>query len=114
MMIAKASLRSVRVSPQKARLVADLVRGEDVEQALDILTFSSKKSAHFISKLIRSAISNAENQNAEVDLDSLFIKTITVDGGPTLKRFRPRAMGRATPVIKRTSHITLVLDKREE
>ena len=113
-MIAKASLRSVRVSPQKARLVADLVRGEDVEQALDILTFSSKKSAHLISKLIRSALSNAENQNSEVDLDTLFIKTITVDGGPTLKRFRPRAMGRATPVIKRTSHITLVLDKREE
>ncbi len=115
-MISKAILRNYRVSPRKARLVADLVRGMDVEQALEVLSFTRKKSAHAIKKLVESAVANAEHGNDDrehpVDIDGLYIQTITVDGGPTLRRFRPRAMGRATRVRKRTSHITVMLDER--
>ena len=112
-MVSKAVLRSVRVSPRKARLVADLVRGRDVEQALEVLTFTRKKSAPMIKKLIESAVANAEHkagsQSEELDMDSLVVETITVDCGKSHRRWRPRAMGRATPIIKRTSHITVVL-----
>ena len=113
-MESKAVLKLARVSPRKARLVADLVRGREVGEALEILTFTRKKSAKFIKDLIESAVANAEfkakRDNSTLDIDDLVIKTIYVDGGPTLRRFRPRARGMATPVLKRTSHITVVLD----
>jgi large subunit ribosomal protein L22 len=112
----KAILRNARVSPQKARLVADLVRGMDIDQAMEVLTFTPKKSAGMIKKLLESAVANAENAGEKsgerIDVDNLYIKTIYVDGGPTLRRWRPRAMGRATRVLKRTSHITLELGER--
>jgi large subunit ribosomal protein L22 len=98
------------MAPRKARYVADLIRGKKVEDALDVLAFSPRKASRLISKLIKSAIANA-GQNESIDVDTLFIKKIFVDGGPTLKRFRPRAMGRATTIRKRTSHITVVLDE---
>ena len=115
-MESRAILRNVRVSPQKARLVADLVRGRDVDDAIEVLTFTQKKSAPLIRKLVESAVANAENSarnsGDQLDIDDLFIQTITVDEGPTLKRWRPRAMGRATRIQKRTSHITVVLGAR--
>jgi large subunit ribosomal protein L22 len=115
-MESRAILRNVRVSPQKARLVADLVRGENVDDAIEMLTFTQKKSAPLIRKLVESAVANAENSardsGGQLDIDDLFIQTITVDEGPTLKRWRPRAMGRATQIRKRTSHITVVLGAR--
>jgi len=109
-MEAKAVLRHIRVSPRKARYVADLVRGKQVEEALNILSFTTRKSAQIIGKLLKSAIANA-GQNESIDADTLFVKTIFVDGGPTMKRFRPRAMGRAGRIRKRTSHVTIVLDE---
>jgi large subunit ribosomal protein L22 len=117
-MESKASLRFARVSPQKARLVADLVRGRDVDEALEILAFTRKKTAPMIKKLIESAVANAEEEatraNRGVDIDALFVQTIFVNQGASLRRFRPRAMGRATPIKKPTSHITVVLGAREE
>ena len=102
--------KEIRISPQKARLVADVVRGMGVEKAVSTLRFMPKKGAVIIKKIIESAIANA-SQGDKVDVDSLYIKTIYVDGGPSLKRIRPRAMGRATKIIKRTSHITVILDE---
>jgi large subunit ribosomal protein L22 len=101
----------LRVSPYKVRLVADLVRGKKVDEALTILKFLPKKGGRLINKTLRSAVANAENTQT-IDVDTLFIKTIMVDEGPRLKRFRPRAMGRATRIIKRTSHITMVLAEK--
>jgi large subunit ribosomal protein L22 len=109
-MEAKAIVKNIRISPQKARLVADLVRGNDVETALNTLRFMPKKGARILRKLIESAIANA-NQNEAIDVDTLYVKKIFVDGGPMLKRIRPRAMGRATRILKRSSHITVVLDE---
>lgn len=106
----QANARFIRMAPRKARYVADLIRGKKVEDALDVLAFSPRKASRLISKLVKSAIANA-GQNKSIDVDTLFIKKIFVDGGPTLKRFRPRAMGRATTIRKRTSHITVVLDE---
>ena len=103
-----AVLRTARISPQKARLVADQVRGLPVARALDLLKFSDKKAAEIIYKVVYSATSNAEN-NAGADIDELKIATITVDEGPTLKRFMARAKGRGTRILKRTSHITVVV-----
>lgn len=115
-MEAKAILRNARVSPRKARLVADMVRGMDVPQALEVLRFTRKKTAGMLKKLLESAVANAEyladTKNEDLDIDSLYIKIITVDGGRTLRRFRPRAMGRATRVLKRSSHITVVLEQQ--
>ena len=110
-MEAKALARFIRISPQKARLVADLVRGKDVESALNTLRFMPKKGARISRKVIESALANA-GQNDSIDVDTLYIKSIYVDGGPMLKRIRPRAMGRATRILKRTSHITVVLDEQ--
>lgn len=107
----KASLNYARVGPQKCRLVADLVRGQTVDTAIKELTFLNKKSALMIKKLIESAVANADYKKT-IDLDKLYVKTITVDEGPVLKRFRPRAQGRATGVRKRMSHINVVLDER--
>jgi large subunit ribosomal protein L22 len=107
----KATLKYTRVGAQKARLVADLVRGKDVSEALKTLKFLDKKSSTLITKLIKSAVANAE-QKKVIDLDNLYVKTIYVDAGPVLKRFTPRAQGRATEIRKKTSHITLLLDER--
>ncbi len=112
-MQSKAKLRGVRVSPQKARLVANLVRGRDVPDAIEILSFTRKKSAPIIRKLVESAVANAEQSSDDVDIDELVVKTITVDMGPRLRRFRPRAQGRATRILKHSSHITVVLETRE-
>ncbi len=107
-MNATAILRSSRISPQKARLVADQVRGMPVSRALDLLKFSDKKAAHIIYKVLWSATANAENNNG-ADVDELKVATIMVDEGPVLKRFMARAKGRGTQIIKRTSHITVVV-----
>ncbi|PID77618.1 MAG: 50S ribosomal protein L22 [Deltaproteobacteria bacterium] len=109
-MEARAVGRSVRISPQKARLVADVVRGMDVDKAVTTLRFMPKKGAGIIRKVLESAIANA-TQDGQIDVDNLYIKKIFVDGGASMKRIRPRAMGRATRIIKRTSHVTVVLDE---
>lgn len=106
----KAITRYVRIAPRKARLVTELIKGKPVEEALTILRFVPKKAARLVDKTLRSAVANAE-QNPNIDVDTLYIKGIFVDGGPTMKRWRPRAMGRATKIIKRTSHITVILDE---
>jgi len=112
MSISTAKLRYCRVSPQKARLVANLVRGLDVSEAIERLAFVEKKSAPIIKKLVESAVANAE-QADDVDIDELFVETIYVDAGPVLRRFRPRAQGRANRILKKTSHITVKLATRE-
>ena len=101
----------MRVAPRKARLVADLLRGKSVGEALGLLEHLPKKSARLIIKTLKSVLANAESQQ-RVDVDRLYIKKITVDGGATWKRFMPRAHGRATRVRKRTSHVTVVVDER--
>jgi len=106
----RAAARFVRISPRKIRLVMDQVRGKKIEEAVNMLSFSSLKGARILKKLINSAVSNAE-QNSGVDVDSLYIKRIFADEGPTLKRWRPRALGRATRIRKRTSHLTVILDE---
>ncbi|MCB1692554.1 MAG: 50S ribosomal protein L22 [Pseudomonadales bacterium] len=106
-----AKLRGARISAQKARLIADQIRGKQVGDALNILGFSTKKGAHIVKKVLESAIANAEN-NEGADVDELSVKTIYVDEGMTMKRIRPRAKGRADRILKRTCHITLaVADK---
>lgn len=107
----KASLKYARVGAQKARLVADVIRGKDVNEAVKTLTFLNKKSAGLIKKLIESAVANAEYKKV-MDVDSLYVKSIWVDQGPSLKRFRPRAQGRAFGVHKKTSHINVVLEEK--
>ncbi len=107
----KASLRYARVGAQKARLVADLVRGKDVNEAVKALTFLNKKTAGMVKKLIESAVANAEDKKV-MDVDNLYVKAIWVDQGPVLKRFRPRAQGRAFGVRKKTSHINVVLEEK--
>ena len=110
-MQAVAKLRFAHLSAQKGRLVADQIRGLPVERALDVLAFSNKKGAVLIKKILDSAIANAEN-NEGADIDELRISTICVDEGPTMKRIRARAKGRAARILKRTSHITVtVADK---
>ncbi len=110
-MEARAVGRYIRVSPQKARLVVDLIRGKGVGEAITILSLSKKRVAPVILKLLRSAIANAENTGA-IDVDNLYIKEIYVDQGPTWRRLFPRAMGRANIMRRKTSHITIVLDER--
>lgn len=106
-----AKLRAARISAQKARLVADQIRGKAVEEALDILSFSPKKAATLVKKVLESAIANAEH-NEGADVDELKVATIFVDEGMTLKRIKPRAKGRADRIFKRTCHITVkVADK---
>jgi len=106
-----AILRHLRMSPRKVRLVVDLIRGQEVEEALNILTFCPKAAARPVAKLLRSAVANADVAG-EVDLDRLFIKTAFVDEGTTWRRWMPRAMGRATRIRKRTSHVTVELAER--
>jgi len=110
-MEAKAVLKYLRVSPRKARLVADLVRGKTAQYAMDALKFTNRAASAPIRKLIESAVANAEN-NHGLDADILWVKELTVDPGPTLKRFMPRAQGRAYMVRKRTSHVSVVLAEK--
>ena len=110
-MEARAKLRYVRLSPQKTRLVVDMVRGKRIQEALNIIKFSPQKAAAVVAKLVSSAVANAEQQGVS-DVDRLFVKAISVDQGPVLKRFLPRAQGRATKIRKPTSHITVVLDEK--
>ena len=105
---AKASLRYARISPRKARLVADLVRGYKVQDAVDTLRFTRKKAADMIREVLMSAVANAEDSGS-MDVDTLYVSRIWVDEGPTAKRFMPRAHGRATRIRKRTCHINVVL-----
>ena len=108
----QAVLRHARISPQKARLVADQVRGMAVEKALNLLKFSNKKAAEMIKKVLDSAIANAEH-NDGADIDELFVTTAFIDVGPTLKRIRARAKGRAARILKRTSHITIKVGEKQ-
>jgi len=110
-MEAIAKHRFAHISPQKARLVADLIRGLHVEKALETLTFSNLKAAALVKKVLDSAIANAEH-NEGADIDELFVSKICVDEGPTMKRIMPRAKGRADRILKRSSHITVVVTDR--
>ena len=101
-----AKLKNIRISAQKVRLVADQVRGLKVDRAINLLTFSEKKAAALMKKLLESAIANAEHNNG-LDIDELFIEHVSVDEGPTMKRWRARARGRTAKILKRTSHITI-------
>jgi large subunit ribosomal protein L22 len=106
-----AKARHVRIAPRKVRLVMDMVRGKPVEEALQVLGLVRKSASPVIAKVIRSAMANAEN-NHDMNTDGLVVTRAFVDEGPTLKRFMPRAMGRATMIRKRTSHITVVLSEK--
>ena len=103
-----AKLKNARLSAQKGRLVADQIRGKSVEQALQVLSFSTKKAAHIMKKVLESAIANAEN-NEGADIDELKVKTVFVDEGRTMKRIQARAKGRANRILKRSSHITVTV-----
>jgi large subunit ribosomal protein L22 len=109
---ATARLHFARVAPRKVRLVADMIRGRSVGDALRYLQFTEKRSAPILGTLLKSAIANATQADANVDVDLLVVRTLYVDGGPTLRRYTPRAHGRATRIRKRTSHITLELATR--
>jgi large subunit ribosomal protein L22 len=109
----KASATHIRISPRKVRMVVDTVRGKSVSQALSILGFTRKKAALPVQKLLKSAVANAVENGGISDVDALFIDRIMVDEGPTLKRYMPRARGRATPIRKRTSHIRIMLRERD-
>lgn len=108
---AKAVARYVRIAPRKVRLVVDLIRGKEVGEAIAILRHTPKSSTPVLEKLLNSAMANAEN-NYQMDVNNLVISEAYVDEGPTLKRFRPRAQGRASRINKRTSHITIVLTEK--
>lgn len=107
----KAKLRFARIGAQKARLVADMIRGKSINEVTRILAFEEQKAGKIIKKLVESAVANAEVKQV-IDVDNLFVKTILVDEGPVIKRFMPRSQGRATEIKKRTSHINVVLDER--
>jgi len=109
-MKARATAKYMRVSPRKTRLVARNIKGKPVEEALNILKFTPKKSADVLTKVLHSAVANAE-QLPGVDIDSLFVHEVIVNEGPSWKRFMARAMGRANRIIKRTSHITVVVEE---
>ena len=108
-----AKLKHLKIAPRKVRLAADLIRGMSVIEAQAQLKFLSKRAAHPVLKLLNSALANAEH-NFNLSKENLYISKITVDAGPSLKRWLPRAMGRATPILKRTSHITLILEERSK
>jgi large subunit ribosomal protein L22 len=116
-MEARALQRTIRQSPRKMRLVVDLVRGKPVNEAFAILKFSKKHAAKQVSKVLMSAVANAvqasDKAGDRLDEETLFVKAATVDGGPALKRFSPAAMGRATPIKKRTSHVTIIVATKE-
>jgi large subunit ribosomal protein L22 len=105
-----ATARYVRISSRKVKIVIDMIRGKKVDEALNILEFTPKAAALPVKKLLQSAIANAEN-NLDLDPSNLYVAEVYANQGPTLKRYRPRAHGRATPIMKRTSHIGIVLDQ---
>jgi large subunit ribosomal protein L22 len=109
-MIAHAHLRQLRIAPRKVRAVADLVRGKPVGHALNLLRFTSRAAALPLAKLLRSAVANAQQAAQDTDVDRLVIALLTVDQGPSMKRFMPRAMGRASKILKKTSHVSVGLD----
>src|SRR3954468_3135485 len=109
----KAVARTVRIAPRKVRLVVDLIRGKQVGEAVAILNHTPKAASPIVEKLLKSAIANAEH-NYEMDANNLVVAQVFVDEGPTMKRFRPRAQGRASAINKRTSHITIVLTEKKE
>ena len=110
-MEATATLRYLRITPRKVRVVADLIRGKNVNAALAQLAFVEKRAAEPVAKLLRSAVANAEQaaKNQQFDADALRVKSLMVDQGPSLRRYMPRAMGRAFKVLKKTSHISLTI-----
>jgi large subunit ribosomal protein L22 len=112
-MQAKAVARTVRIAPRKARLVVDLIRGKQVGEAISILRLTNKAASPIVEKVLKSAIANAEH-NYEMDVNNLVVTQAYVNEGPTLKRFRPRAMGRASQINKHTSHITIVVSEKKE
>ncbi|NLC11819.1 MAG: 50S ribosomal protein L22 [Firmicutes bacterium] len=112
-MEAKARARYLRIAPRKAQAVIDLIRGKDVEEAQSILRMLPNKPAFLINKVLQSAKANAEH-NYDMDVSNLYVAQAYVDEGPTLRRYRPRARGRATRIRKRTSHITIILNEKEE
>ena len=112
-MESRASTRHVRIAPQKARLVVDLIRGKRVEEAIGVLEFNARRASKVIAKTLKSAIANAESAH-NVDVDTLYVKAAWVDGAQTQKRFLPRAHGRATRIIKRSSHVTIVVDEKKK
>ena len=110
-MEAKAIAKTVRIAPRKARLVADLVRGKNVSNALVILEYTTKAASPLIEKVVKSAVANAVNNHNMIE-ENLYIKEIMINEGPTLKRFRPRAKGSASQILKRTSHINVVVAEK--
>lgn len=106
----KAKLKHLRIAPRKVRLISDLIREKSVEEAQAILNFTNNRAAPVLLKLLRQAVANAKN-NFQLDESNLYIQKITVDEGPKLKRWRPRARGMAYPIQKKTSHITIILDE---
>ena len=115
-MEAKASARFTRIAPRKARVVVNLIRGRNVAEAVDMLRFTKKGAAPIVAKVLDSAIANARNKDQNVDLDALIVRTAHVDKAPDsmMRRFRPRAMGRATRIVKGMSHITLIVGQKAE
>jgi len=112
-MIAKATARFIRMSPQKARLVVDLIRGKNVNDALMTLQFAKKRATGPIEKVVRSAVANATEKSETVDVDNLFIERAYINEGPRLKRIRPAPMGRAFRYVRRMSHVTIELGEKE-
>jgi len=111
-MEAKSTAKYVRTAPRKMRLVTDMIRGRNVEEAKNMLRFTPKRAAKLVAKVLKTAVANAESNN--MSGEDLFISSIYVDQGPTLKRWRARAMGRAVMIRKKTSHLTIVVKEREE
>ena len=107
----RAVAKYIRITPRKVRIVLDLIRGKNVAEAFAILKFTPKAGADVVEKVLRSAVANAEN-NFDMDADKLFVKTAYADQGPTLKRIHPRARGQAFKILKRTSHVTIVVDEK--
>ncbi|MDD6118942.1 MAG: 50S ribosomal protein L22 [Selenomonas sp.] len=110
-MESKAVAKYVRIAPRKVRVVMDLIRGKNVAEAFAILKFTPKAGADVVEKVLRSAVANAEN-NFDMDVDKLYVKTAFVDQGPTLKRIHPRSRGQAFKILKRTSHVTVIVDEK--
>jgi len=112
-MEATAQLKYLRITPRKVRIVADLIRGKNVNAALSTLAYVEKRAAAPLRKLIQSAVANADQKSkGQVDVDALFVRSLTVDQGPSMRRFMPRAMGRAYKVLKKTSHISVTLGEK--
>ena len=111
-MEAKAIVRYVRITPRKANQILELIRGKDVEAAVTILHFTPKNGARIAEKLLKSAVANAVNREGKVRVSELVVRSAVVGAGPTMKRFLPRAQGRATPLLKRTSHLTITVGTR--